>query len=119
VPEYISTIKVKDVKKVKKLYPETWTKYIIRVDNYETKQLLPSVAKEITPILDALKIDYEVIEVPITLSGVCIAGHDYDIDGKDVPKKWAEWLFDKKLRSLCEISYHCLVDLNREYQLIK
>jgi len=84
VPEFVSTIKVKDVKKVKKLFPETWTKYIIKVDSYETKQLLPSVVKEITPILDALKIDYELIEVPITLSGVCIAGSDYDVKGNHI-----------------------------------
>ena len=43
---------------------------------------------------------------------------DYDIDGKDVPKKWAEWLFDKNLKSLMEISYHCMIDLIRERQLI-
>jgi len=44
---------------------------------------------------------------------------DYDIDGKDVPKKWAEWIFDKNLRSLMEIAYHNYVDLSRERQLIQ
>lgn len=44
---------------------------------------------------------------------------DQDIDSHEVPKKWAEWLLDRNLESLCEIAYHCMIDLIRERQLIE
>jgi len=80
MPEYITTIKVKDPQKVRRLFPDTWQKYIVKVNSYETRPLVPSMAKEIADILKALKIEHELIEVPITLeSSVVIAGRECDI----------------------------------------
>jgi len=43
---------------------------------------------------------------------------DEDVDGKDVPELWAEWIKGSRVRNLAEIAYHCYVDLLRESQLV-
>jgi len=85
MPEYISTIKVKDAKRVKQMFPSTYSKYIIKTVKYKSEPLLCTTVGEIRKILDALKIDYEVIEVPITMHyNVLVAGHECDINGNQI-----------------------------------
>jgi len=48
----------------------------------------------------------------------CDNREDWDIDSNEVPATWEKWLQTGNPLLLAEISYHCLVDLLRERQLV-